>query len=38
MPTFIVERTVPGASRMTREQLREVARTSNGVVAPLGVP
>ena len=38
MPTFIIERTVPGASQLSEEQLREIARTSNGVVEDLGVP
>src|SRR5690606_22871902 len=38
MPTFIIERTVPGASQLSEEQLREIARTSNGVVEALGVP
>src|SRR5690606_14213030 len=38
MPTFIIERTVPGASQLSEEQLREIARTSNGGVEDLGVP
>jgi len=38
MPTFIIERTVPGASQLTKEQLRDIARTSNQVVENLGVP
>ncbi len=37
MPTFMIERNVPGASEMTPEQLREIAATSNGVVDSLGV-
>jgi hypothetical protein len=37
MPTFMIERHVPGASEMTHEQLREIAATSNGVVDTLGV-
>lgn len=38
MPTFIIERTVPGASQLTKEQLRDIARTSNQVVENRGVP
>jgi hypothetical protein len=38
MPQFIIERTLPGASQLTREQLRDIASTSNAVVAGLGVP
>ena len=37
VPTFMIERNVPGASEMTREQLRELAATSNAVVDSLGV-
>ena len=38
MPTYLIEREIPGASKLTAEQLREIARTSNGVVDTLGVP
>jgi len=38
MATFLIERTIPGASELTPEQLREIARTSNKVVEDLGVP
>ena len=38
MPTFIIERTVPGASRLSQDELRDIARTSNDVVDALGVP
>lgn len=38
MPTFIIERNIPGASTLTPEELRDIAATSNGVVAGLGVP
>lgn len=38
MPTFIIERTVPGARDLTPEQLREIAAKSNAVVAGLGEP
>jgi Protein of unknown function (DUF4242) len=35
--TFLIERTIPGASQLTPEQLREIAQTSNDVVDGLGV-
>ena len=38
MNTFIIERTVPGASRMSREDLVSIAQTSNRAVESLGVP
>lgn len=38
MPQFIIERTLLGASQLTREQLRDIASTSNEVVAGLGIP
>ena len=38
MPTYLIEREIPGASKLTAEELREIARTSNGVVDSLGVP
>ncbi|MGI5133029.1 DUF4242 domain-containing protein [Pseudonocardia sp. CA-107938] len=37
MATFLIERNLPGASRLTSEQLRDIARTSNDVVDGLGV-
>lgn len=37
MTTFVIERTIPGASDLTPEQLRDIARTSNEVVDGLGV-
>ena len=37
MATFLIERTVPGASGLTSEQLQDIARTSNDVVDGLGV-
>ena len=37
MAKFIIERTVPGASQLTAEQLRDISRTSNDVVDSLGV-
>ncbi len=38
MPQFIVERTLPGAADLSAEQLKEIAKTSNAVVASIGVP
>jgi hypothetical protein len=37
MTTFLIERTVPGASDLTKDQLREIACTSNAAVDGLGV-
>ena len=36
MPKYVIERDLPGAGKMTREQLREVAQKSNGVLQTLG--
>lgn len=38
MQQFIIERTVPGASMLTRSELRDIAAKSNSVVDSLGVP
>jgi Protein of unknown function (DUF4242) len=38
MPKFVIERNVPGASRMTEEELRLLSAKSNAVVAGLGEP
>jgi hypothetical protein len=37
MATFLIERTIPGASQLTAEQLREISCASNAVVDGLGV-
>jgi hypothetical protein len=37
MPIFLIEREIPGASELTHEQLRDMAVTSNRIVAGLGV-
>lgn len=37
MATFVIERNIPGASKLTAEQLREIACSSNQVVEGLGV-
>ena len=36
MPKYVIERELPGAGKLTREQLREVAQKSNGVLQTLG--
>lgn len=36
MPKYVIERELPGAGKLTREQLREVAQKSNGVLQSLG--
>ena len=38
MPTFLIERDIPGASTLTSEELAEITTKSNDVVAGLGVP
>lgn len=38
MPTFIIEREVPGASTLTHQELADITAKSNDVVAGLGVP
>jgi hypothetical protein len=36
--TYVIEREIPGASRLTDEELRGIASTSNDAVASLGKP
>jgi hypothetical protein len=36
MPTYLIERTVPGAAAMTPDQLRDLSAHSNEVIAHLG--
>jgi hypothetical protein len=38
MHKFIIEREIPGASKLSAEELREIALTSNKTVQELGVP
>ncbi|SMF41896.1 Protein of unknown function [Tistlia consotensis] len=38
MPTFVIERNIPGADRLSEEELREISAKSNEVVAGLGEP
>lgn len=36
MPKFVIERELPGAGRMTPQELKAVAQKSNGVLERLG--
>jgi hypothetical protein len=36
MPKYLIEREIPGASNMTAEQLRDISKTSCGVLADMG--
>jgi hypothetical protein len=38
MPTYVIEREIPGAASLTADQLKEIACKSNQVAAGLGVP
>lgn len=38
MQTFVIERHIPGADRLTAEELKAIAAKSCDVVAALGVP
>lgn len=38
MPTYIIERNVPGASTLSAKELRDISAKSNEVVAKLGAP
>lgn len=38
MPTYIIERTVPGDNTLTTVELRDISAKSNSVVAGLGEP
>ena len=38
MPTFIIEREIAGADRLSANELKEISAKSNEVVAGLGVP
>lgn len=38
MPTFIIERDVPGADKLSQDDLCALSAKSNAVVADLGVP
>ena len=36
MPKYVIERELPGAGKLSREQLRAVAQKSNGIIQTLG--
>ena len=36
MPKFIIERELPGAGQLSRDQLRAVAEKSNGIIESIG--
>lgn len=38
MPTYIVERNIPGAETLSARELQEISAKSNEVVARLGAP
>ncbi|HSI80014.1 MAG TPA: DUF4242 domain-containing protein [Solirubrobacterales bacterium] len=38
MRTFVIERTIPGASELSEQQLRGIAEQSNQAMAALGKP
>ena len=38
MPTFIIEREIPGADKLSPQALKEISAKSNEVVDGLGVP
>lgn len=38
MPTFVIERNIPGADKLSADELRDISAKSNAVVAGLGVP
>ena len=38
MPTYVIEREIPGADKLTSDELRDIAAKSNEVAAGLGMP
>ena len=38
MPTYVVERDIPGADKLSADELKEISAKSNKIVAGLGVP
>ncbi|PDQ21953.1 hypothetical protein CN311_06420 [Mesorhizobium sanjuanii] len=38
MPTFIIEREIPGADKLSPAELKDISAKSNAVVAGLGAP
>jgi hypothetical protein len=38
MPIFVIEREIPGADKLSADELKEISAKSNEVAAGLGVP
>lgn len=38
MPTYMIEREIPGADKLSASELKDISAKSNEVVAGLGVP
>ncbi|MFI0846981.1 DUF4242 domain-containing protein [Mesorhizobium sp. IMUNJ 23232] len=38
MPTYVIEREIPGADKLSASELKDISAKSNEVVAALGVP
>jgi hypothetical protein len=38
MPTFIIERNIPGADTLSAQELKEISAKSNAVIARMGSP
>lgn len=38
MPTYFIERDIPGADKLTAQELKEISAKSNDVIACLGAP
>lgn len=38
MPTYVIEREIPGADKLSASELKEISAKSNQVAAGLGVP
>jgi len=38
MPTYVIEREIPGAGKLSPQQLKDISAKSNEVVVGLGVP
>ena len=36
MPKYVIERELPGAGKLTAQQLREISQKSNGIIQTLG--
>lgn len=38
MPKYVIERTLPGAGKLSAEELRAISRTSNATLKEMGEP